>query len=99
MGLGRIELVSHSDDKGSGDDSYVLDCRVRVSLDFEVRWELDPDSKRHWLVHRPLNDGNLRAGSQRGNIRPFKIRRRDQRVPVLGSCIRLMDQDDAKSAQ
>src|SRR6266852_1319209 len=99
MGLGGIELVSHSDVKGSGDHSYVLDCGVRVSLDFEVRWELDPESKRHCLVQWPLNDGNLRAGSQRRNIRPFKIRRRDKRVSVLGSCIRLMHQDDAKSAQ
>jgi hypothetical protein len=38
---------------------------------------------------------NLRAGSHRGNIRPSEIRRRDKRVPVLGRCIRLMDQDEA----
>src|SRR5262249_10326321 len=97
LGLAGIELVSHPDVKGAGDHSYVLDGRMPVGRNFEVRWELNPESERHFLIQRSLNDGNLRARWQRWHVSPFKIRRRNKRVSLSRICWR--SQEDAKSAQ
>src|SRR5262249_28299560 len=97
LGLAGIELVSHADVKSAGDHSYVLDRGVRVRRNFEVRWELNAEGERHFLIQRSLNDGNLRAGWKRRHVSPLKIRRRNKLVSLRRICWR--DQEDAKSAQ
>src|SRR5260221_12348007 len=97
LGLAGIELVSHADVEGAGDHSYVLDRRVRVRRNLEIRWELNAEGEGHCLIQRSLNHGNLRAGWKRRHVGPLKIRRRNKRVSLRR--IRWRDQEDANSAQ